>query len=179
MVFPVLKTGFCGCSLKTCSLLVAWLSLMFSMICLLAVSIAENQASDYFDKQDDGTAETAKLVTQTLLITVVVMLAILICFNIMLLVGIYKENSCLILPYICLKTSILLLAALGLVQNFVKGYFTSQNFGTLLFGVFEGILVYILFSYYREIKDRFSNGRIFNQPGINEGYDYSKKGGLA
>lgn len=177
MGFPALRNGFCGCSLKLSALFASWFSLVVSSLGLLMMAYVGFNSMEYYEQQPEGTALTAHQFSELITWLVILISLVLISFNIMSLVGIYKERPCFIFPYVCIKTSILLLALLGASQILLKGYFKMENITTLVFVFLEGYFTFMIYSYYRELKDQNALHTIYNHQNLRD--DTFMKGNMA
>ncbi|CAH1389782.1 unnamed protein product [Nezara viridula] len=163
VTIPRLRQSFCGCTLETSSMIIAWLGVLGSAFQLLLGACLFGVFYDYMCdemiKKDmsDQQLETAMLSIRVSAAVMFVIYSASLAIDTMLLVGIHKKNHCLMTPWIILCGAGCALGMLAVVITF----FAAFVYGGLLvivfllgppvaFGVYCFLVVY---SYYAQIKE--------------------------
>uniref|UniRef100_A0A336M578 CSON012343 protein n=1 Tax=Culicoides sonorensis TaxID=179676 RepID=A0A336M578_CULSO len=107
---PTVSSCCCGCTLKTGTLILAWIYLIGSILSISTFGVAINQL-------DKSSSEYNNELTTYIIGLVVYSIQLLLSF--LLLYGSYKEKANLLLPYLWLQGFNLILVLIAVIIGFV------------------------------------------------------------
>ncbi|XP_024216568.1 uncharacterized protein [Halyomorpha halys] len=160
-LLPRFRKAFCGCSLEAASLFIAWWSLIGITLQLVAESCIyvtfKEEIEKKINEEYPDNKEFLMLWMHILFSLAFGLLSISLLFATMLVIGIYKRNHRLILPWLIMSGIglfiSLILGALSIISSMADlEWFLISAVSNMLtvFGVYCYLIVY---SFYCEIQD--------------------------
>lgn len=167
--FLRLKSFLLCFSIETGSLIIAWLYVIFSSLELVTVSILYTTALQYVEQQlvdqagsvpDKQDVEMKVFIAKLVVDLLIAGLCFTVLMNIILLLGVYKKNTCLMLPWILLVGLSCLLSMLSGTATILMSILhfitiSSFLFTTSIIILSNALQVYVflvVYSYYNELK---------------------------
>ncbi|XP_014290416.1 uncharacterized protein [Halyomorpha halys] len=167
--FLKLKSFLLCFSIETGALIIAWLYVIFSSLELVTVSILyttalqyveqqlANQTGTYPDQQDvDMKVFIAKIIVDLLIAG----LCFTVIINILLLLGVYKRNTCLLLPWILLlglSCGLSIVSGIATILMSIIHFITISSFlltvsAIILSNALQVYIFLVIYSFYSELK---------------------------
>ncbi|XP_014290415.1 uncharacterized protein [Halyomorpha halys] len=160
---PRLKQSFCGCTLETSSLIIAWLGVLGTAFQLLLGACLFGVIYDSFrDEVKRGEADTEKIETIMFAFRIIASVVFVIytaslAIDTMLLVGIYKRNHCLMTPWVILSG---VGCSFGILATFITLLSAFSDATLLLVAILQGLglafgiyCFLLVYSYYSQVKE--------------------------
>ncbi|XP_014290417.1 uncharacterized protein [Halyomorpha halys] len=168
--FLKLKSFLLCFSIETGALIIAWLYVIFSSLELVTVSILyttalqyveqqlANQTGTYPDQQDvDMKVFIAKIIVDLLIAG----LCFTVIINILLLLGVYKRNTCLLLPWILLlglSCGLSIVSGIATILMSIIHFITISSFlltvsAIILSNAYQVYTFLTVYSFYHELRE--------------------------
>jgi len=157
MGVPQLDSCCCGCSLKTGTKIIGWISLVMSVI--MVIILGSGLAALYYieDHPDQSTPASKEIMDHLPALKALTMFMIAVhvlggILGFILLLGAYQNKANYVLLWVIVAlTSVIIEVALNLVQMIAM--YQSTNFLTLITSLVDVYFILVVYSFYREIRN--------------------------
>ncbi|XP_046667002.1 uncharacterized protein LOC124358748 isoform X1 [Homalodisca vitripennis] len=147
---PILKECCCGCSLKTGSMIIGFITLVLaSVLTFIAASALVHH--DYVILVQDSSLDTIMEVA------LLVVRALQAAFSLLLIIATHREQAVMILPWLVISLIAILLegTSLGIMlSHLAVGEINSRIFSMATHVSVTGYFIFVVFSYFREIRNK-------------------------
>ncbi|XP_046665523.1 uncharacterized protein LOC124357621 [Homalodisca vitripennis] len=157
MSIPQLDSCCCGCSLKTGSKIIGWISMIANIVSVITFGLAL-AGLYYIQEHPDKVAPENKAILDNLptLKAVAIMMIIThiigCILSLILLMGVYQQKAKLVLTWVLIALTCALIEQLvNLIQLFTV--YQAANIGNIIWFLLDLYFILVVYSFYREIQN--------------------------
>uniref|UniRef100_A0A1B6G5D3 Uncharacterized protein n=1 Tax=Cuerna arida TaxID=1464854 RepID=A0A1B6G5D3_9HEMI len=157
MSIPQLNSCCCGCSLKTGSKIIGWLSMIASIASLIMFGLALAGLYYIEEHPEKVTPENKEIFDHLPALKAAAIMMIIVhiigcILSFILLMGVYQQKAKLVLIWVMVALTCAIIAQLvNIVQLFAL--YQPANIGNIIWFLLDLYFILVVYSFYREIQN--------------------------
>ncbi|XP_046665522.1 uncharacterized protein LOC124357620 isoform X2 [Homalodisca vitripennis] len=157
MSVPQLDSCCCGCSLKTGSKIIGWISMIANIVLVIILGLALAGLYYIEEHRDKLTPEHKDVldhlsIKKSAAIMMIIIHVIGCILSLILLIGVYQQKAKLVLTWVLISLTCALIEQLIIIFKLFTVY-QAEDIGYIIWFLFRLYFFLVVYSFYREIQN--------------------------